>query len=88
MADITSDGTTRTTITLPRDLLRRLKVEAAQRGTSMNRVICQALEEHVEDVPEESARPKPRIFGTFDSGTSDTARRSAEERPEPRSWRS
>ncbi len=32
-------------------------------------------------------RPRPTSLGIGDSGTSDTARRAGEERPEPRAWR-
>lgn len=32
-------------------------------------------------------RPQPRRLGIADSGRSDTARRSGEQRPEPREWR-
>ena len=32
-------------------------------------------------------RPPPRSLGAGSSGVRDTARRSADERPEPRSWR-
>lgn len=32
-------------------------------------------------------RPRPRSLGAGASGVTDTAKRSADERPEPRSWR-
>jgi metal-responsive CopG/Arc/MetJ family transcriptional regulator len=72
----------RTTISLPDGLLKRLRVLAAERGTSMAEVIRGAIEEAVS-----SHRPRPRSLGIGASGHSDTARRTAEERPEPRSWR-
>jgi metal-responsive CopG/Arc/MetJ family transcriptional regulator len=72
----------RTTISLPDELLKRLRVMAAERGTSMAALIRQALEEKAA-----ANRPRPRSLGVGASHYSDTARRTAEERPEPRSWR-
>jgi hypothetical protein len=72
----------RTTIVAPEELLRRLRGIAAERGTSMATVIREALEEKVN-----GHRPRPRSLGIGDSGCTDIARRSAEERPEPRPWR-
>jgi metal-responsive CopG/Arc/MetJ family transcriptional regulator len=72
----------RTTISLPDGLLKRLRVLAAERGTSMAEVIREAIEEAVRN-----HRRRPRSLGIGASGHSDTARRTAEERPEPRSWR-
>jgi hypothetical protein len=72
----------RTTIVAPEELLRRLRGIAAERGTSMATVIREALEEKVN-----GHRPRPRSLGIGDSGHTDVARRSAEERPEPRPWR-
>ena len=72
----------RTTIVAPDDLLRRLRVVAAERGTSMAELIREALEEKVAQ-----HRPKPRSLGIADSGHTDTARRAGEERPVPRAWR-
>jgi predicted transcriptional regulator len=72
----------RTTLMLPdatRDRLRRI---AAERGVSMATIIREAIDEKVA-----SSRPRPRSIGSGASGTSDTAQRSATERPEPRSWR-
>jgi hypothetical protein len=72
----------RTTLVLPeetRDQLRRL---AADRGVSMATLIREAIDEKVA-----GARPKPRSLGVGASGSTDTARRAGEERPEPRSWR-
>ncbi|MBI3927918.1 MAG: ribbon-helix-helix protein, CopG family [Armatimonadetes bacterium] len=73
---------TRTTLSLPEELLQRLRVLAAERGTSMAALIREAIEEKVG-----SQRRPPRSLGIGASGLSDTARRSGEERPEPRSWR-
>ena len=72
----------RTTMMLPDDLRVRLRRLAAERGVSMATIIREALDEKVA-----SARPMPRSLGIGASGTRDTARRSAVERPEPRSWR-
>jgi len=73
---------TRTTISLPEDLLKRLRGIALERGTSMAALIRQALEE-VSD----SHRPKPKSLGMGASGHTDTSRRAGEERVPPRSWR-
>ena len=72
----------RTTIMVPEELLERLRRLAAERKTSMASVIREALEEKAK-----SYRPKPRSLGMGDSGQTDISRRSADERPEPRSWR-
>jgi hypothetical protein len=72
----------RTTISLPEEVLRRLRLLAAERRTSMAALIREAIEEK-----SASYRPKPRSLGIGDSGHTDTARRSADERPVPRSWR-
>ena len=73
---------TRTTISLPDALLKRLRLLAAERGTSMAALIREALTEQVA-----TARPRPRSLGAGESGHRDTSRSSAERRPEPRSWR-
>jgi len=73
---------TRTTITIPDGLLDRLRKLAAQRRTSIARVVREALEEKVTRY-----RPRPRSLGIGASGRSDTARRTADDRPEPRDWR-
>lgn len=72
----------RTTISLPEELLRRLRVIAAEEGTSMAQLVREAVEEKLV-----SHRPRPRSLGIGASGHSDTGHRSGEERPEPRSWR-
>lgn len=72
----------RTTITLDEASRRRLRRIAADRGISMAAVIREAIDEMIE-----RHAPKPRSLGVGDSGTRDTARRTGEERPEPRSWR-
>jgi metal-responsive CopG/Arc/MetJ family transcriptional regulator len=72
----------RTTISLPEQLLERLRRIAAEEGRSIAALVREAVEDKVE-----AYRPKPRSLGIGASGHRDTARRSAEERPEPRSWR-
>lgn len=72
----------RTTISLPEDLLKRLRLQAAERRTSMAALIREALKEK-----SDSYRPKPKSLGIGDSGYSDTSRRAGEERAVPRLWR-
>lgn len=72
----------RTTISLPEELLKRLRLIAAERRTSMAALIREALEEKAG-----SHRPKPKSLGIGDSGRTDTSMRTTIERPEPRSWR-
>jgi len=72
----------RTTISLPEELLQRLRTIAAEEGTSMAALVREAVEEKVQ-----SHRPCPRSLGIGASGYTDTARRSGEERAKPRAWR-
>jgi metal-responsive CopG/Arc/MetJ family transcriptional regulator len=72
----------RTTISLPRELLQRLRRIASERRTSMAALIREAVEQKLE-----SYRPRPRSIGIGASGHTDTARRAGEERPEARAWR-
>ena len=72
----------RTTISIPKELLRRLRLMAAERRTSMASLVREALEDKTR-----SYCPRPRSLGIGASGHTDTARRTAEERVEPRSWR-
>jgi hypothetical protein len=67
---------------LSEDLHARVRRLAADRGVSMATVVREALEEIVG-----RARPRPRSLGVDASGFTDTARRTATERPEPRAWR-
>lgn len=73
---------TRTTITIDEDVRRRLRRIAADRGVSMATIIREAIDEKAGRLA-----PRPRSLGVGASGTTDTARRSAEERAEPRPWR-
>lgn len=72
----------RTTISLPEELLERLRLIAAERSTSMAALVREAVEEKIQ-----SHRPRPRSLGIGASGHTDTARRTAEERPDSRPWR-
>ena len=72
----------RTTLTIPVETRARLKRVAAERGVSMATIVREAIDEKLA-----GERPLPRSLGVGSSGTSDVARRSADERPEPRSWR-
>lgn len=72
----------RTSLMLSDDLRDRLRRIAAERGVSMATVVREALEETVARV-----RPTPRSLGVGASGATDTARRTAAERPQPRPWR-
>ena len=72
----------RTTISVPDGLLDHLRLIAAERRTSIAALVREALEETVANY-----RPRPRSLGIGSSGHADTARRSADERVEPRAWR-
>lgn len=76
------DAVERTTLSIPGPLLERLRVAAAERRVSMAELVRDALEQKLA-----SHRPKPRCLGIGASGDHDTARRTADERPEPRAWR-
>ena len=73
---------TRTTISLPEELLDRLRRVAAERRTSMASLIREAVEERLD-----AYSPRPRSLGIGASGATDTARRAGDERPESRAWR-
>ena len=76
------DVVERTTLSIPGALLQQLKLVAAERGTSMAELVREAIEEKLA-----GHRPRPRSLGLGASGVADTAARSGDERPEPRSWR-
>lgn len=69
----------RFTISVHRGLLQRLRVIAAERRTSMADLVREALEKKVG-----SYTRRPRNLGIGSSGHTDTARRTTEERPQPR----
>jgi hypothetical protein len=75
------DVVERTTISLPRELIIRLRVMAAERRTSMAAIIREAIEEKAA-----LQRPKPKL-GIFDSGHTDTSRLLSEGPIPPVSWR-
>jgi metal-responsive CopG/Arc/MetJ family transcriptional regulator len=70
----------RTKISIPEELLKRLRLMAAERRTSIASLVREALEEKTR-----SYRPRPRSLGIGASGHTDTARRTAEGQVEPRS---
>ena len=72
----------RTTITISEELLQQLRVIAMEQRTPIAALVREALEEKIK-----SYRPRPRSLGIGASGHTDTARRAAEERAEPRPWR-
>lgn len=72
----------RTTLSLPPDVRERLRRVAAERGVSMATIVREAVDEKLATI-----RPRPRSLGIGASGRSNVARQSADERPEPRSWR-
>lgn len=72
----------RTTFTIDDDTLRRLRRASVERDVSMATMIREAIEEKVERLA-----PRPRSLGIGASETTDTARRTGNERPEPRAWR-
>lgn len=72
----------RTTLSIPEDLLERLRLIAAERRTSIAALVREALREKMA-----AYRPRPKSLGVGASGQSDTARRTGTERPAPPSWR-
>jgi plasmid stability protein len=72
----------RTTVSLPPELHKKLRILAAEQGVSMAALIREAIE--AKAIKE---RPKPKSIGMGASGYTDTARTLASERQEPRSWR-
>jgi hypothetical protein len=72
----------RTTISLPRELIVRLRVLAAERRVSMAQVIREALEEEAVIRP-----PRPSSIGIGDSGLTDTSELLTEGSPPLVSWR-
>lgn len=72
----------RTTLMLPEEVHGRLRRLAAEEGVSMATIVRRAIDDQLDRV-----RPLPRSIGIGASGTTDNARRTAEERPAPRSWR-
>lgn len=86
----------RMTVSLPSEVLKRIRLIAAERRMSMAATIREAVEEKVarherEAIANNGAnRPKPKSFGIFDSGHTDTSTTLATEparrkRPKPKS---
>ena len=74
----------RTTISLPHEVIVRLRVMAAERRTSMAAIIREAIEEKTEA---RGTRPELTLVGIADSGYSDTSRLASEGPVPPVSWR-
>lgn len=72
----------RTTVSVPSELLDRLRLMAARRRISFAALVREALEEKVG-----SYRPRPRSLGIGASGYRDTAHLAGLGLPDPRSWR-
>ena len=72
----------RTTITLDVETRTRLRRFAADRGMALAALIGEAS-----DATMELHAPRPRSLGVGASGTTDTARLTGDQRPEPRAWR-
>lgn len=64
----------RTTITLSDELARDVKREAERRRTSISKIACEALREHIDS----TAATPPSFIGVGKSGQRDTARRAEE----------
>jgi hypothetical protein len=77
-----NDAMQRTTIMAPEELLRQLRLAAAERGVYMAELIREALEEKAR-----ARRPKPRSLGLGASGRSDLSIRAGEEGFVPEPWR-
>jgi plasmid stability protein len=75
----------RTTISLPPDLHRRLRIMAAERGVSMASLIREAIEEKAE-ARNGKPRPRPRL-PVFDSGRSDISELASNGLPDVPAWR-
>jgi hypothetical protein len=72
----------RTTLTLPPELRARLRKLAADRDVSMATIIREAIDEKLA-----AARPIPRSLGIGASGKRNIARKSGDDRAQPRQWR-
>ena len=72
----------RTTVSLPKGLIKRLKIMAAERGVSMASIIREAVEERASQ-----HRPKPHL-GIFDSGRTDISQLASDLKLDIPEWRS
>ena len=68
----------RTTISIPEELLGRLRMMATENRTSIAALIREALEEKAR-----AYHARPRSLGIGSSGHSDTARATSDTRPKP-----
>jgi hypothetical protein len=59
----------RTTLDLPDELLKRAKIEAVERGTSLREIVGAALERELGRAPESTRARKRARFPIFDSKT-------------------
>jgi hypothetical protein len=74
----------RTTISLPHEVIVRLRIMAAERRTSMAAIIREAIEEKAAP---QKPRPKPKSIGLGASKFTDTAETAGDMRFEPPPWR-
>ena len=72
----------RITLSIPGALRERARIVAAERRISLAELVREALEAKLA-----AHRPVPRSLGIGASGHLDTARRTADEHPEPAPWR-
>ena len=77
------DTMERTTVSLPKGTIKRLKIIAAERGVSMASIIREAIEEKAA-----KHRPKPKSLGIFDSGRTDISQLASDIKFDPPEWRS
>ncbi|HEY7270049.1 MAG TPA: CopG family transcriptional regulator [Dehalococcoidia bacterium] len=77
---------TRTTISLPEELLKKARREAAARDISMAELVRRSLESALEQAPEGFPR-RFKSVGMMASGFTDTAEKAGDMKFEPRSWR-
>jgi hypothetical protein len=72
----------RTTVLFPDDLIRSLRQITADRGMTVAALLGEVADEQAL-----RCRSHPQRLGIGDSGHTDTAHRTGDERPEPCSWR-
>jgi hypothetical protein len=69
------EQTERTTVTLPRSVARRLRVEAEASGRSLSAVVSQAVQAYLDAL---STPPLPSFTGVAGSGRTDVSERAEE----------
>ena len=77
----------RTTISLPPDLHKKLRIMAAERGVSMASLIREAIEEKTASEDDSPPKRLPLSLGMSDSGRSDLSTLASEGSPPPAPWR-